>query len=78
MRVIRRVYNTFAFQSCDLEVPAVGTGSTSIYIYMIFIWINQVFQSALPGRGALYKKKTTIQQIISFMLQRNLTLRIAL
>ena len=30
MRVIRRVYNTFAFQSCDLEVPAVGTGSTSI------------------------------------------------
>ena len=32
MRVIRRVYNTFAFQSCDIEVPAVGTGSTSIYI----------------------------------------------
>ena len=29
MRVIRRVYNTFAFQSCDIEVPAVGTGSTS-------------------------------------------------
>ena len=34
MRVIRfrRVYNTFAFQSCDLEVPAVGTGSTSTVI----------------------------------------------
>ena len=23
---------------------------------MIFIWINPVFQSALPGREALYKK----------------------
>ena len=34
MRVIRRVYNTFAFQSCDIEVPAVGTGSTSNYIYI--------------------------------------------
>ena len=29
MRVIRRVYNTSAFQSYDIEVPAVGTGSTS-------------------------------------------------
>ena len=26
---IRRVYNTSAFQSYDIEVPAVGTGSTS-------------------------------------------------
>ena len=44
MRVIRRVYNTFAFQSCDLEVPAVGTGSTSIYliitecVFIVCVW----------------------------------------
>ena len=37
MRVIRRVYNyTFAFQSCDLEVPAVGTGSTSTIIKIVY------------------------------------------
>ena len=32
MRVNRRVYNTSAFQSYDIEVPAVGTGSTSLKI----------------------------------------------
>ena len=37
MRVIRRVYNTSAFQSYDIEVPAVGTGSTSMYIIS---WYN--------------------------------------
>ena len=53
MRVIRRVYNTFAFQSCDIEVPAVGTGSTSIIIILcrdlsclygsiLFVWIYLV------------------------------------
>ena len=46
MRVIRRVYNTSAFQSYDIEVPAVGTGSTSERIkrlaqIKIFIIVNE-------------------------------------
>ena len=45
MRVIRRVYNTSAFQSYDIEVPAVGTGSTSI------IYCHNIQLVVLPGRG---------------------------
>ena len=38
MRVNRRVYNTSAFQSYDIEVPAVGTGSTSYSIMPGMSW----------------------------------------
>ena len=38
----KRQYNTFAFQSCDIEVPAVGTGSTSIYNKVIESQVMQL------------------------------------
>ena len=58
MRVIRRVYNyTFAFQSCDLEVPAVGTGSTSIFNIMVYI--NIVMRIKSQGRVRVSNVNTT-------------------
>ena len=56
VRVIRRVYNTFAFQSCDIEVPAVGTGSTSIQILQQLLFLQEIYQivKAIEFYGILF------------------------
>ena len=55
MRVIRRVYNTFAFQSCDIEVPAVGTGSTSpLIFYVIQNCLKMYIENVDMGQTKIY------------------------
>ena len=70
MRVIRRVYNyTFAFQSCDLEVPAVGTGSTSNIIItnvVFFIFNNSRFSGVVShviNKRQTYKRMQTSNKL---------------
>ena len=54
MRVIRRVYNTFAFQSCDLEVPAV------VFVYCVWEISSQLNQENGKSYGTGFFGKVQI------------------